>query len=118
MKLFLLNAVALAVVATSTSSVYAIEADEPYVISATETVSLSSMYSYNAVACYLLSFPHLIICYYFFVIVIIFYPNRTKSCWPTFKIVALEVKGLERAQFETFTMMIVPTCWIKASIMM
>ena len=44
MKLFLLNVVALAVVATSTSSVYAIEADEPYVISATETVSFSSVY--------------------------------------------------------------------------
>ena len=114
MKLFLLNAVALAVVATSTSSVYAIEADEPYVISATETVSFSSVYGYKLLATF---YHSRILCYYFFVIDI-FYPNRTNSCWPTFKINALEVKGLEGAQFETFTMMIVPTCWIKALIVM
>jgi hypothetical protein len=39
-------------------------------------------------------------------------------CWPTFKIDALRVKGLEREQFETFMVMIATTRWIEASMMM
>lgn len=58
MKLFLLNAVVLAVVATSTSSVYAIEADEPYyVLRATDTVSFSFIHRYKSVASLILLTP-------------------------------------------------------------